>query len=96
MEDNKIYKVEALSIFKMTYYIKAKSKEDAMDEFVWEKGKDTFKEGGQEHLDEIISGARELTEEEFLVDFTEINCPNYDCWDKEQKMNMINEIDYEK
>ena len=93
MED-KIYKIEALSIFKMTYYIKAKNQSDAIDEYYCEREKDTFKEGSQTHLEEIFSDVVELSEEEFLQDFDRRN-DYLKEWSKEQKMNMINEIDYD-
>jgi hypothetical protein len=90
---NKIYKIEALSVFKMTYYIKAKNESDALDEYAWNGKSDDFKEGSQTHLEEIFSDVVELSEEEFLQDFDKRN-DYLKEWSKEQKMNMINEIDY--
>jgi hypothetical protein len=93
--DTKIYKIEAISMFKMTYYIKAKSEEHALDEYCCELENDTFKEGSQKHIDEVCSDVRELTEEEFLKEFDRDN-EYLQSWTKEQKLNMINVIDYEK
>lgn len=93
--DKKIYVVEAISMFRHTYYINAKNESDALDEFYWSKGKDTFMEGSQNHLDEIHSNVRELSEEEFLKEFDK-DSPYLSSWSEIDKFAIINEIDYEK
>jgi len=91
--EDKIYKIEALSVFKMTYYIKAKNESHALDEYAWNGKSDDFREGSQTHLEEIFSDVVELSEEEFLEDFDRRN-DYLKEWSKECKLNVINEIDY--
>lgn len=93
--DKKIYVVETISMFRHTYYIRAKNSSDALDEFYFNKDKNTFKEGSQRHLDEIHSDVRELSEEEFLSEFKR-NEPCFSGIPQERKFEFINEIDYEK
>lgn len=93
--DKKIYVVETISMFRHTYYINAKSESDALDEFYCSNGKDTFMEGSQNHLDEIHSNVRELSEEEFLKEFDK-DSPYLSSWSEIDKFARINEIDYEK
>lgn len=91
--DKKIYVVEAISMFRMTYYIRAKNETDALDEFYCNNHKDDFKEGSQRHMDEIHSNIRELSEEDFIKDFDKDN-EYLSNWSNDQKFNMINDIDY--
>lgn len=92
--DKKIYVVEAISMFRMTYYIRAKNETDALDEFYCNKDKDTFREGSQRHLEEIHTDVRELSEEEFLSEFKR-NEPYFAGIPQERKFDFINEIDYD-
>ena len=58
----KLYRIDALSQFRMTYFIEAKSLEHALDEFVCKDSgsdKDFFYEVDQEHLGETIFLAEE-------------------------------------
>lgn len=91
--EEKIYKIEVLSVFKMTYYIKAKCQEHALDEYVCSKDTDDFKEGAQCHLDEIFSDVKELSEEEFIADFDMRNSYLKNS-SLEEKLEFVNEIDY--
>ena len=92
--DKKIYVVESISMFRHTYYINAKSASDALDEFYCSKDKDTFIEGSQNHLDEIHSNVRELSEEEFIKEFDK-DSPYFSSWSNTDKFSRINEVDYE-
>lgn len=94
-DDKKIYVVETVSMFKMTYYVKAKSESDALDEVLWNKDNDSFIEGSQNHLDEIHIGARELTEEQFLKEFDKNN-DYLESWTNQQKLDIINVINYDE
>ena len=92
--DKKIYVVETISVFRHTYYIRAKEESHALDEFYYNKDKDTFKEGSQRHLEEIHTDVRELTEEQFLSEFKR-NEPCFAGIPQERKFDFINEIDYD-
>lgn len=92
--DKKIYVVETISVFRHTYYIRAKEESHALDEFYYSKDKDTFREGSQRHLDEIHTDVRELSEEEFLSEFKR-NEPCFAGIPQERKFDFINEIDYD-
>jgi hypothetical protein len=93
--DGKIFVIETISMFKMTYYVRARCETDAKDEVCCNKDNDSFIEGSQRHVDEIQINARELTEDEFIKEFDKENeylsgCP------RETKLARINEINYAK
>jgi hypothetical protein len=90
-EQQPIFLVETLSIFRITYAVRAKSAEHAMDTVTMEEAE----EMSQVHLDEIINSTRRVTEEEYLKVFNEQN--NYlKGWDIDQKLKYITSVNYSK
>jgi hypothetical protein len=89
-----IYIVETVSMFRMRYAIRAKSKTHAEDEFVMEVEKE-LNEMSQKHLDEIIVSTRKVSEKKYLEIFDEDN-DYLQSWDNETKLKSINVIDYSK
>lgn len=94
---DKIFVVETVSVFRHTYYVKAKEASHAMDEVVCnvEGYNDKWIEGSQFHVGENIANCVEVTEEEFLKLFDKENSYLKD-WTDERKLEMINVIDYGK
>lgn len=91
--NEKIYAVETISLFRHTYYVKAKEESHAMDEVVCRMTDEMFIEGSQNHISEDIANVVELTEEEFLKLFDKEN-DYLKNWSKEQKLARINAIEY--
>ena len=87
-----LYIVEGISMFHMKFVVRAKEAEHAMDEVVMDTG--DLKEFSQNHVDFNILGARKITNEEYLELFDKDNA-YLSCWTEDQKMGLINEIDYE-
>ena len=87
-----LYLVEGISMFHMKFVVRAKEAEHAMDEVVMDTGK--LKEFSQNHIDFNILGARKITNDEYLVLFNKDNS-YLSIWTEDQKMSLINEIDYE-
>ena len=85
------YMVETVSIFRMRYVIEAKNASDAKDEVTMNIGE--LAEFSQLHVDEMITSAREIDKKEYLRLFDEDNEYLKD-WDKQQKLNWINKVDY--
>lgn len=83
------YLVEAISMFRMRYVVDAKCADYAKDVVVMKE--DDLKEFSQLHLDEVISDAREITDEEYLVLFNKDNDYLKD-WPEERKFNFVNII----
>lgn len=92
MTDKKLYLVETVSMFRIRYVVEAKEEEHAMDEVVC-KVPEKFMEFSQKHIDECISSAREITEEEYLKLFNKDNS-YLSNWCNKQKLSFINKIDY--
>ena len=94
---DKIFVVETISVFRHTYYVRAKEATHAMDEVVCniENHSDSWVEGSQYHVGENIANCIEVTEEEFLQLFNKEN-EYLKNWKVEQKFGMINVIDYGK
>ena len=92
---DKIFVVETVSVFRHTYYVRAKESSHAMDEVVCnvEGYNDRWIEGSQFHVGENIANCIEVTEEEFLKLFDKENDYLKD-WTDERKLEMINVIDY--
>ena len=92
------FQIETVSIFKVVYTIDAESEEHALDEVAYhttggpfdEKWTETY----QNHIAENIVSAREISETEFLADFDKNN-PALVGWIAEQKLSLVNKIDYE-
>ena len=92
---DKIYVVETISTFRHTYYVRAKEASHAEDEVICNLDNPDFIEGSQKHIDESISNTIEVTEEEFIRIFDQEN-DYLQSWNKEQKLDMINAINYDK
>lgn len=85
------YLIETVSVFRMRYVIEAKNASDAKDEVTMNIGE--LAEFSQLHVDEMITSAREIDKKEYLRLFDEDNEYLKD-WDKQQKLNWINKVDY--
>lgn len=92
---SKIYIVETVSVFRHTYYVKAKEAAHAMDEVVCGMGTSDLIEGSQMHVGENISHVREVTEREFLKVYDQENEHTRHLSNAE-KLKSINVIDYTK
>ena len=90
-----LYIVETVSMFRMRYVVEAKEESHSHDEVIMEKGKDTFKEFSQEHIDESIFSSREISKEEYLTLFDKDN-EYMKTWSEEKKFGFINKIGYKK
>ena len=90
-----LYIVETVSMFRMRYVVEAKEESHSHDEVIMEKGKDTFKEFSQEHIDESIFSSREISKKEYLKLFDKDN-EYMRIWSEEKKLDFINKIDYKE
>jgi hypothetical protein len=95
MANKKLYIVETVSMFRMRYVVEALEEEHANDEVVCGLGNTDFQEFSQHHVDEVITGSREITKEEYIKMFDKDN-DYMQSWSEEQKMSFINKIDYDK
>ena len=93
--EKKLYLVETVSMFRMRYVIEAHEESHAHDEFIMERGKDSFKEFSQHHMDEVIVSSRELSAKEYLKLFDKDN-DYLKNWDIAKKMESINSINYKE
>lgn len=93
--EKKLYVIDVMSTFRMRYVVEARSEEHALDEVVMEEHNIDFKEFSQEHIGTHIFASREVTKEQYLELFDKDN-DYLKGWTEEQKLNMINEIDYTK
>lgn len=86
----KLFLVDAISSFRNSYVVRARSAEHAMDTVALEEA-----EGfGQQWLGESISRAQEITEEQYINLFDEDN-DYLRSWTEEKKKEFIHEVDYE-
>jgi len=92
--EKKLYLVETVSMFRIRYVVEAREAGHAEDEFVMEIGKESFKEFSQHHMDEVIVSTRELSATDYMNLFDTDN-DYLKSWDIEQKMSMINTIEYQ-
>ena len=91
--ENKLYVVDVVSTFRMRYVVEAKSEEHALDEVTMEESNLDFKEFSQEHIGTHIFSSREIDTRQYLELFEKDN--HYlKNWTDEQKLNLINKIDY--
>jgi hypothetical protein len=81
-------------MFRIRYVVEAREAGHAEDEFVMEIGKESFKEFSQHHMDEVIVSTRELSATDYMNLFDTDN-DYLKSWDIEQKMSMINTIEYQ-
>ena len=93
--EKKLYLVEVASTFRMRYVIEAKCEEHALDEVVCNECADDFKEFSQEHLGTQIFSSRELSAKDYMELFDKDNS-YLKSWTNEQKIGMINVIEYSK
>ena len=91
--EKKLYVVDVMSTFRMRYVVEAECEEHALDEVVCNEHDTEFKEFSQEHIGTHIFSSREVTKEQYLELFDKDN-DYLKGWTEEQKLNMINEIDY--
>ena len=85
------YLVESISMFRMRYVVEANNASDARDEVTMNEG--NLHEFSQLHLDETISYAREIDQEEYLRLFDEDN-DYLQEWDEDLKLSWINKVEY--
>jgi len=90
----KLYLVETISMFRMRYVVECKEEGHALDTVTMHNaGGEELKEFSQQHLDEIISSSRELSKIEYLDLFDKDN-DYLQNWSAQEKMNLVNTIDY--
>lgn len=89
----KKYLVETVSIFRIRYVVEAEEESHACDEVVCNNG--NLKEFSQFHVDECITSTREITDEEYIKIFDKDN-DYLKAWTDEQKLNLLNRVDYNK
>lgn len=90
--ESDLYLVEGVSMFHMKFVVRAKEAEHACDEVVMDTG--DLKEFSQNHIDFNILGARKISQDEYLETFNKDNA-YLSKWSDEEKLRLINEIDYE-
>lgn len=92
--EEKIFIIETISTFKITYAIKGKSLEHAMDTVTMEEADEI----NQEFLGETILGGREISKKDLLE--KELNFPymnaHPEIWTEEKKMSKVFKIKYDK
>jgi len=93
-ENRKIYIVESVSMFRLRYAVFATCEEDAMDEFTMRTDDADFHEMSQQHIGENIISVRKVSEKKFLKQYDNDNGPS--TWSDDQKLSVINVIDYEE
>lgn len=91
MANKKLYIVETISIFRMSYLVEALEEGHALDEVVCNLG--DFEEFNQKHLDETIVSSREVDEVEYLKIFDKEN-DYLKGWTPHQKLQFMRKIDY--
>lgn len=94
-KDTDIYIVETISSHLLKYAVRAKSAEDAMEYVSRLADTGEIVELHQKHHGEFIKDATKISKKEYLKCFDELN-DYLKSWSKEQKLDMINEVDYEK
>jgi hypothetical protein len=96
MSDKKLYLVETVSIFRMRYVIEAEDESHALDEVTYHvTGGEELKEFSQKHIDEVVVSSRKISNKSYLKLFDKDN-DYLKNWNKEQKLQYVNWIDYEK
>jgi len=91
-ENRKIYIVESVTMFRMRYAVFATCEEDALDEFTMRLEDENFHEMSQQHIGENIVSVRKVSEKKFLKQYDNDNGPS--SWTDDQKLSVINVIDY--
>ena len=83
----KLFLVDAVSSYRMSYVVRCKSEEDAKDTVTMEEAT----EFSQQWLGEQISRVTEITEDDYLVLFDKENDYLKD-WDIEKKKSLITQV----
>lgn len=93
----KLVMVDVLHQFRIRYVVEVEDNiDDALDEVTIREADTSFAEFSQKSLEpSIILSHREITEEEYLKIFDEDN-DYLKSWNKENKLNFINKINYEE
>lgn len=86
----KLFLVDTVSSHRVSYVVRCKSEEHAMDTVTM----DEAEEFSQVHLGENISRVTEITEEQYLTLFDKDN-EYLQSWSDEQKKNLITEVNYD-
>ena len=91
---SKIVLVETISTFRHVYAVRLEDdspSEWACDDVVMSFGADEpqVHEVGQRHIDESIVSHRDITQDEYIRVFDELNGPIFQDWPDEQKMQYI-------
>jgi len=92
----KLYMVETVLLTKFRYVVEAREASHAMDEVVMNctgSYDRNWQEFSQKALDEVISDCRQISPAEYLELFDNDNS-YLKSWTIDQKLSMINEIDY--
>lgn len=91
--NKKLVLVETFSFFRHRYVVECDEEEHAADEVVMCKEREDFEEFSQQHIDEVVTSTRTITEQEYFKLFDKDN--DYLAkWDVEQKKRFINKINY--
>ena len=91
---SKLYLVETISMHRIRYVVECKEEVHALDEVTMHiGGGEELKEFSQQHLDEVSSSSREISRIEYLDLFDKDNEYLKD-WSAQEKMNLVNTIDY--
>ena len=91
--ESKLYVVDVVSTFRMRYVVEAKSEDHALDEYVMNENNIDFKEFSQHHIGTHIFSSQEIDKEKYLKLFDQDNS-YLSKWPDEDKLNLINKIDY--
>ena len=91
----KLYRVDVVSTFRISYVVEAKSEEHAHDEVVCREEDLAFKEFSQEHIGTHIFSSQKITKEQYLEMFDKEN-DYLKSWCDDSKLDFINKIDYKK
>jgi hypothetical protein len=79
----------------MRYVVEAREEEHALDEVVVEEHNTDFKEFSQEHIGTHIFSSRQLSASDYMELFDKDN-EYLKNWTDEQKIALINVIDYKE
>ena len=77
------FMIDALSQYRMVYVIEADTEEEALEFLEKEPAQEEF---GQKWLGEVILSSREVTDQERLKVFDELNDDLFPLWSEEQKL----------
>jgi len=84
------YLVDTVSMFRLRYVIEAAEADHALDSVTLNQGE--LREFSQKHLDEVVSSAREIDDEEYLRLFDTDN-DYLRGWPDDQKFEFVNIVE---